>query len=63
VCGGDTLPNNEANGTKGHFYLIIHRGNSATGMGRHEVWDVTKPSAPTLLTTIVSGESEYHRTW
>jgi hypothetical protein len=63
VCGGDTLPNNEANGTKGHFYLIIHRGNASTGMGRHEVWDVTNPSTPSLVSTIVGGEDEYHRTW
>ena len=59
VCGGDTLPH----GRKGHFYLITHRGPTAAALGRHEVWDVTKPSAPKLLSTIDSHLSEYHRTW
>jgi hypothetical protein len=59
VCSGNTLPS----ATRGHYYLLTHRGNTATGQGRHEIWDVTNPSAPTLVTTIVSGLSEYHRSW
>ncbi len=59
VCGGDTLPH----GVKGHFYLLMHRGNLAAGLGRFEIWDVTSPSAPALLTTIVGGLSAYHKSW
>lgn len=59
VCSGDTLPH----ATRGHYYLLTHRGDTSTGQGRHEIWDVTNPSAPTLVTTIVGGLSEYHRSW
>jgi hypothetical protein len=59
VCGGDTLPH----GVKGDYYLILHRGNTRTGSGRFEISNVTNPSAPTLLTTVVTGLDEYHRTW
>jgi hypothetical protein len=59
VCSGNTLPH----ATSGHYYLLTHRGNTSAGQGRHEIWDVTNPSAPTLVTTIVNGLSEYHRSY
>jgi hypothetical protein len=59
VCGGDTLPH----GAAGHFYLLTHRGSTHLAQGRHEIWDVTNPSAPTLLTTVVSGLNSYHKSW
>ena len=59
ACSGDLLPN----AVKGHFYLATHRGNTGAGQGRHEIWDVTNPSAPTLLTTVLTGLNQYHRIW
>src|SRR5690348_12989390 len=43
VCDGATLPNAD----RAKTYLLRTMGNSA-----HEVWDVTAPERPTLLTTI-----------
>lgn len=58
VCGGDTLPN----GKRGHFYLL--RDNEGPGATQDdEIWDVTDPAAPTLLTTIVSGLTATHKSW
>ncbi|MFZ1906264.1 MAG: hypothetical protein WAU56_12845 [Steroidobacteraceae bacterium] len=59
VCSGNTLPK----ATKGHYYLLTHEGNLATGSGKQQIYDVTDPSAPYLLTTIVTGLSEYHRSY
>lgn len=59
VCSGNTLPH----ATPGSYYLLVHRGATNVGDGRQEIWDVTNPSAPTLLTTIVGGLSQYHRSY
>jgi hypothetical protein len=59
VCSGNTLPH----AASGHYYLLVHRGATNAGAGRHEIWDVTDPSAPELLTTIVGGLSQYHRSY
>jgi hypothetical protein len=59
VCSGNTLPH----ATAGGYYLLVHRGPTNSGDGRHEIWDVTNPSAPMLLTTIVGGLSQYHRSY
>ncbi|MGH7088028.1 MAG: hypothetical protein ACREFQ_03925, partial [Stellaceae bacterium] len=59
VCSGNTLPH----ATKGHYYLLTHRGSAKKSQGRQEIWDVTNPSAPSLLTTIVSGLDEFHRSY
>src|SRR6202789_776581 len=59
VCSGNTLPN----ATKGDFYLLTHRGNTATNSGRDEIWNVTNPQHPVLLTTIVGGLDEYHKSF
>lgn len=59
VCGGNTLPH----ATKGHYYLLTHRGDAAKNNGEQEIWDVTDPSAPFLLTKIVTGLDKYHRSY
>ena len=60
VCSGKTLPNAP---NKNGYYLLAHRGDTSTGQGEQDIWDVTNPSAPTLLTKIVGNLSEYHRSW
>ena len=52
VCGGDTLPKAD----KSKFYLLRTYGNLA-----HEIWDVTNPASPTLLTTVVKGLKGTHK--
>ena len=59
VCSGNTLPHAVA----GRYYLLVHRGPTNKGQGEQEIWDVTDPSAPTMLTTIVGGLSQYHRSY
>jgi hypothetical protein len=54
VCGGDALPK----GQRGKYYLLRPFGNRA-----HEIWDVTNPENPTLLTTIVKGLKGTHKSW
>ena len=54
VCGGDTLPHAD----KAKFYLLRPYGNLA-----HEIWDVTNPAKPTLVTTIVKGLKGTHKSW
>jgi hypothetical protein len=54
VCNGSDLP--AANPTR--VYLLRPRGNDA-----HEIYDVTDPAAPSLLTTIVDGLGGTHKNW
>jgi hypothetical protein len=54
VCSGDALPRGE----RGHWYLLRTRGHSA-----HELWDVSDPSAPRKLTTVVDGLTDTHKSW
>jgi len=54
VCSGNTLPH----GVKGKWYLLRPLGNSA-----HEIYDVTDPSKPTKLVTVVSGLNGTHKSW
>lgn len=54
LCDGNVLPH----GLKGHAYLL--RENGAVS---HEVWDVTDPSDPTLVSTPVTGQDVTHRNW
>lgn len=54
VCSGDELPRAQ----RGRFYLLRTLGNSA-----HEVWDVTDPSNPSLVSTPVSGLNGTHKNW
>jgi hypothetical protein len=54
VCSGNTLPK----GVKGKWYLLRPLGGSA-----HEIWDVTDPSKPTKLTTVVDNLTGTHKSW
>jgi hypothetical protein len=58
VCGGSVLPH----GQKGKWYLLRAFGNVGPDEA-HQIWDVTDPAAPTLLTTVVSGLSNTHKSW
>ena len=54
VCDGAQLPRAD----KGKVYLLRPLGNSA-----HEIWDVTDPAKPSLLTTIEKGLKGTHKSW
>ena len=54
VCDGAALPK----GDKSKFYLLRTYGNAA-----HEIWDVTNPARPLLLTTVVKGLKGTHKNW
>ena len=54
ICSGAYLPN----GDRSTFYMLRTFGNIA-----HEMWDVTDPSKPALLTTIVKGLKGTHKSW
>src|SRR5215470_1188036 len=54
VCDGKTLPH----AVREKTYLLRTLGNLA-----HEVWDVTEPAKPTLLTTVLDGLKSTHKNW
>jgi hypothetical protein len=54
VCDGAMLPK----GDKSKVYLLRTYGNLS-----HEIWDVTNPARPTLLTTVVKGLKGTHKNW
>ena len=54
VCAGNQLPK----GDRSKFYMLRTFGNQA-----HEIWDVTAPEKPALLTTVVRGLKGTHKSW
>ena len=54
VCSGASLPNAE----KSKFYMLRTYGNAG-----HEIWDVTDPAKPLLITTVVKGIKGTHKNW
>ena len=54
VCNGKDLPKGDPN----KVYLLRTFGTSG-----HQIWDVTAPERPSLLTTIISGLKETHKNW
>ncbi len=54
VCSGRDLPA----GDPSRVYLLRTHGNEA-----HQIWDVTDPRAPALLTTVVAGLRGTHKSW
>ncbi|MFI5090287.1 MAG: LVIVD repeat-containing protein [Terriglobales bacterium] len=70
VCSGDVLPSNsraEAQSKRGRYYMLRSNGNSSgaanPGQESHQVFDVTNPSSPVLLTTVVNQLSNTHKSW
>ncbi len=53
TCRGSDLP---SGGSK--TYLLRANGNVS-----HEIWDLTNPRAPALVSTVVSGGSATHKSW
>jgi hypothetical protein len=54
ACDGSDLPDGDPSKT----YLLRSAGDTA-----HEVWDVTDPSSPELVSTPVSGLNGTHKNW
>lgn len=54
VCSGNTLPH----AVRGKWYLLRPRGSEA-----HEIYDVTNPAKPVLLTTVVDSLTGTHKSW
>jgi len=54
VCDGAELPR----GTPGKTYLLRTLGNLS-----HEIWDVSNPREPALLTTVLTGLASTHKNW
>jgi hypothetical protein len=52
ICSGAELPKAD----KSKFYMLRVFGNQA-----HEIWDVTEPAKPSLLTTVVRGLKGTHK--
>ncbi len=70
VCSGDVLPSNnpaEAARKAGHYYLLRSNGNSSgsanPGLESHQIFDVTDPANPMLLTTIAPQLTNTHKNW
>lgn len=59
VCSGSVLPH----GVPGKWYLLRTHGNSGPDIESQEIYDVTNPTHPTLLTVIVDGLSNTHKNW
>src|SRR5450759_488398 len=54
ICAGKDLPKGDPN----KFYMLRVLGDTA-----HEMWDVTAPEPPQLITTIVRGLKSTHKNW
>jgi hypothetical protein len=54
VCAGKTLPKGDPNAV----YMLRVFGGRA-----HEMWNVTDPAHPTLITRIVEGLKDTHKSW
>ena len=53
ICTGDELPNGQA----GRAYLL------RAGASYHQVFDVTDPAQPELLSLVVDGLTDTHKSW
>jgi hypothetical protein len=53
ICRGSALPIGNR-----HIYLLRSDGNRA-----HQVWDVTEPTQPVLVSTPISGGKATHKNW
>lgn len=57
VCNGGDLPK----GDPDKVYLLRTVNGETPELTGHQIWDVTKPRKPKLLTTVVSGLVETHK--
>ena len=69
VCSGDVLPSSspeEKERKHGRWYMLRTHGNSSgltTPLESQEIYDVTNPSKPVFLTTVVGLLSNTHKNW
>jgi hypothetical protein len=70
VCSGNSLPSKtheEAERKEGHYYLLRSNGNSSgsanPGLESHQIFDVTDPAHPALVTAVVSQLTNTHKSW
>lgn len=59
VCNGRDLPNGDPH----KVYLLRATAGSTPEQNSHQIWDVTNPARPRLLTTIISGLNDTHKSW
>jgi hypothetical protein len=59
IANGSDLPE----GDRRKVYLLRARNSSGPEGSSHEIWDVTDPRRPSLLTTVVSGLVDTHKSW
>jgi hypothetical protein len=59
IANGSDLPK----GDPRKVYLLRARNSSGPEGSSHEIWDVTDPREPGLLTTVVSGLVDTHKSW
>jgi len=70
VCSGDSLPSSspaEASNKHGRYFLLRTNGNSSgsanPGTESHEIWDVTNPSSPTMISSLDTQATNTHKDW
>jgi hypothetical protein len=54
ACNGDTLPK----GVPGRTYLLRTLGTDG-----HQIWDTTDPRNPMLVSTVITGLKDTHKSW
>ena len=59
VCNGSDLPNADPD----KVYLLRAYNGETPELTGHEIWDVTRPRRPELVTTVVSGLADTHKNW
>ena len=59
VCNGSDLPK----GDPDKVYLLRAVDGETPELTAHQIWDVTRPRRPELLTTVVSGLLGTHKNW
>ena len=58
MCPGAGLPNAAANNLVGKYFLLRTKGTQG-----HEVYDVTDPAKPVLVSTPIDGQTDTHKNW
>ncbi len=58
MCPGAGLPNAAAKGLVGKYFLLRTKGTQG-----HEVYDVTNPANPILVSTPIDGQTDTHKNW